>query len=92
MTDECDQKFQKLTETLTTTIMLASNPGTDVDDRTRARLREPIKVVDDVRSSGGTAGEISTAIDGLLEMTPQLAPPDALFLEPLRVAYEAYRA
>ncbi|HUY46270.1 MAG TPA: hypothetical protein VMV92_11165 [Streptosporangiaceae bacterium] len=92
MADERDQKFQKLMETLTTTIMLASNPGTDVDDRTRARLREPIKAVDDVRSNGGTAEEICTAIGGLLEATPLLAPSDALFLEPLRVAYDAYRA
>lgn len=92
MADAQDPMFLELMQTLTKAIMLASNPGTDVDDRTKAGLREPIKVVDSVRSNGGTPEEICAAIRDLLGATTLLAPPDGLFLEPLRRQLEAYEA
>jgi hypothetical protein len=74
----------------TTLIMLVSNPGTEVDARTRARLEGPLKVVDDVRAGGGTPDENIAAIGEFLRVaTPLLAPPDAMLLEPLRAGHEA---
>jgi|GEM_PF-6668391 len=92
MTDDQDPKFLELMQTLTKAIMLVSNPGTEVDDRTKARLREPIKAVDMGRSNSSTPEEICAAVCDLLGATPLLAPPDALFLEPLRKKLEEYEA
>ncbi|HUZ38190.1 MAG TPA: hypothetical protein VMV17_17850 [Streptosporangiaceae bacterium] len=53
MTDRQDQ-FGVLMGTLTKTMQLARNTGTEVSDETKARLRGPAEAVDAVRSSDAT--------------------------------------
>jgi len=42
------------------------DPGTEVDNRTRSRLRGAVQNVDNVRRNGGTPEEICAALEKLL--------------------------
>jgi hypothetical protein len=87
-----DPKFQDLMQATIKLIMLVSNPGTEVDNRTRSRLRGRYRMSTTSVATAARPEEICAALEKLLTLKLLLAPPDALLLDPLRSAYDAYDA